>query len=72
MAMKIDNIVKDAISGVQTGLSEARKASGQLAMATGGGKDQPSETQDSSKVTDTSKVVKASDADLGNFVDVEA
>ncbi|MCW9024673.1 MAG: hypothetical protein OQK73_08305 [Gammaproteobacteria bacterium] len=70
MAMKIDNIVKNAISGVQSSLTEARKTSSQLALGTGGSSEQPE--ADTSSSSDVPKVVKSSDPDLGNIVDVEA
>jgi hypothetical protein len=69
-AMKIDNIVKNAISGVQNSLTEARSTSSQLALGTGGGSEQSE--ADTSSSSDVPKVVKSSDPDLGNIVDVEA
>ena len=68
--MKIDNVVKNAISGVQSSLAEARNASSQLALGTGG--EDGKEAADSSKAGEVAKTVKSSVPELGNLVDVEA
>jgi len=66
MATSIDRILSDAVSGAQQGLFNARKNSAQLAAA-GGGKSESSESKDNS-----ARVERASDAELGKLVDVEA
>ena len=65
MAMSIDRILGDAVTGAQQGLQTARKNSAQLAAAGGGGK-----TANADEVSNA-RVEKAAGTDLGKLVDVE-
>ncbi len=64
MAMGIDRILSDAVSGAQQGLFSARKNSAQLAAAGGG-------TSKAENEGSNARVEKAADADLGKLVDVK-
>ena len=69
MGMKIDSVIKNAVSGVQQGLNKAQKNSAQLAMGSSGSKD--ADSGGDQKVAATAKTVKSADPDLGKLVDVE-
>ena len=70
MGMKIDSIIKNAVSGVQHGLNKAQKNSAQLAMGSSGSKE--SESGGDKKVASTAETIKSEDPNLGKLVDVEA
>jgi flagellar hook-basal body complex protein FliE len=75
MTVRIDSVLKNAVNGVQDGLTQARRASGQLAMATGGSSKDTDAVlqlkQSEQQVAANARVIRAADETLGTLVDVK-
>ena len=69
MTVRIDSVLKDAVNGVQAGLSQARQASSQLAIASPEDAEASSDSDKSS--SGDARVVKDMDETLGTLVDVK-
>ena len=69
MTVRIDSVLKDAVSGVQNGLAQARQASSQLAVASS--EDAEAGSESDKKAASDARVVKEMDETLVSLVDVK-